>query len=135
MPEIEFEDNRIEVKGQLKIVCLYWLYEVAGEIQAAVMRNTRVDTSKTKGSWEYKVDSGKMEAYVGSNYENAVWEEFGTGQYALEGNGRKSPWAYKDIKGKWHVTVGKRPRRALYKAFTYVSPRAKKYLEQKLRGV
>lgn len=135
MSDIKFEDNRIQIKGLLKNICVSWLYEVAGEVQSAVMRNTKVDTGKTKGSWEYKVDSGRMEAYVGSNYENAVWEEYGTGQYALEGNGRKTPWMYEDTEGNWHKTTGKRPRRALYKAFKSISPKAKKYLEQKLKGV
>lgn len=135
MPEVKFEDNRVEVKGAIKSVCVGWLIEVAGEIQALAMRNTRVDTGKTKGSWEYKADSEKMEAYVGSNYQNTIWEEFGTGQYALEGNGRKSPWKYRDAHGNWHTTKGKKPRRVLYKAFKSILPNARKRLEQQLKGL
>lgn len=56
-------------------------------------------------------------ALVGSPLENAVWEEFGTGDYALNGNGRKGGWAYEDDYGEWHFTHGKRPRRALHNAF------------------
>ena len=29
--------------------------------------------------------------------ENAIWEEFGTGEYALNGDGRK---------GKWYIPIG-----------------------------
>lgn len=135
MPEVKFEDNRIQIKGQIKLVCLRWLYEVAGEILSQVQRKSRVDTGQTKGAWQYKVDQEKMEAYVGSNYENAIWEEYGTGQYALNNDGRKTPWVYKDSKGKWHTTRGKKPRRMLYNSFKSVSPKAKKYLEQKLKGM
>lgn len=135
MPEIKFEDNRVQIKGQIKAACIQWLYEVAGEVQGRVMRNSRVDTGRTKGSWKYLVDTGKMEAYVGSNYQNAIWEEYGTGQYALEGNGRKTPWKYQDADGHWHTTNGKRPQRMLYKAFRSISSKAKKRLEERLEGM
>lgn len=29
MPKIKFEDNRIQVKGRIKSICIQWLYEVA----------------------------------------------------------------------------------------------------------
>ena len=80
-------------------------------------RNTKVDTGRTKNSWEHKVHSGKLEAEVGSRYQNALWEEFGTGIYALNGDGRKTKWVYRTPDGKYHTTVGKKPRRALYYAY------------------
>ncbi len=135
MADVEFEDNRIQVKEKIKEVCLAWLYEVAGEIASLVKRNSRVDTGQTKGSWGYIVDRDKMEAYVGSNHQNAIWEEYGTGQYALNGDGRKTPWRYQDTKGNWHTTRGKKPTRALFKSFNAISSKAKKYLERKLRGL
>ena len=137
MPKIDvkFEDNRIKVKGKIREICIAWLHETAGEIKAQVQRKSRVDTGQTKGSWKDLVDSGKLEAYVGSNYQNAIWEEYGTGQYALNGDGRKTPWRYQDAKGKWHTTRGKKPTRVLFKAFRSVSPKAKKNLEQKLKGL
>lgn len=72
---------------------------------------------------------------MGSNYENTIWEEFGTGQYALEGGGRKTPWIYKGSDGEMHWTRGKRPSRALYKAFKTTLPKMKKALEQRLGGL
>ncbi len=135
MPKIKFEDNRIQVKGRIKSICIQWLYEVAGEIQERVVRNSRTDTGRTKGSWEYFVDIGKLEAYVGSNYQNAIWEEYGTGQYALEGNGRKTPWKYQDSEGNWRTTKGKKPRRMLYNAFKSISSKAKKELGRRLEGM
>ena len=95
-----------------------FLEEVGGEVEAQTKRNTKVDTGKTKGSWEHKVDADKMEVQIGSRYKNALWEEFGTGIYALNGDGRKTKWVYRTEDGKFHTTVGKKPRRALYRAYT-----------------
>lgn len=96
-----------------------WLEEASGELEAQTKRNTKVDTGKTKGSWEHVVHSHKLEAEVGSRYKNALWEEFGTGIYAMNGNGRKDvPWVYKAPNGKFYRTKGKKPRRALFNAYT-----------------
>lgn len=95
-----------------------FLEEVGGELEAQTARNTKVDTGQTKGSWEHKVNAKKMEVQVGSRYKNALWEEFGTGIYALHGDGRKNKWVYKSQKdGKFYATVGKKPRRALWNAY------------------
>ena len=95
-----------------------FLEEVGGEVEAQTKRNTKVDTGKTKNSWEHVVNADKMEVQVGSRYKNALWEELGTGIYALNGDGRKTKWVYKSPKdGKFYATVGKKPRRALYRAY------------------
>lgn len=95
-----------------------FLEEVGGEIESQTKRNTKVDTGKTKNSWEHIVNADKMEVQIGSRYKNALWEEFGTGIYALNGDGRKTKWVYKNPKdGKFYATVGKKPRRALFRAY------------------
>jgi hypothetical protein len=67
--------------------------------------------------------------------ENAIWEEFGTGEYALEGNGRKGGWCYVDKDGKGHFTYGKKPNRALFNAHEKLKTKVPKALEQKLKGL
>ena len=95
-----------------------WLEEASGEVEARTKSNAKVDTGRTKNSWEHRVDENKLEAEVGSRYKNALWEEFGTGIYALNGDGRKDvPWFYKDAEGKGHMTSGKKPRRAFFNAY------------------
>ena len=94
-----------------------FLEEVGGEVEAQTKQNTKVDTGKTKGSWEHIVNTEKMEVQVGSRYKNALWEELGTGIYALNGDGRKTRWVYRTPDGKFHSTVGKKPRRALFNAY------------------
>lgn len=114
---IEFHDNSMEVRARLDNAITAYLYEAAGELEAQAKRNTRVDTGQTKGSWTYHVDESAGKAVVGSNLQNAIWEEFGTGEFAIKGDGRRTPWVYQDSKGNWHKTRGKKPSRAFQKAF------------------
>lgn len=54
--------------------------------------------------------------YVGSNVEYAPYVELGTGIYATDGNGRKSPWVWIDKNGKAHYTRGMEPKHMLKKS-------------------
>lgn len=119
---VEFTDNTAKIKAALSEGVIGFLHEAGGEIQAQTQRNSRVDTGQTKGSYKYMVDEGKDESTVavGSDLENAIWEEFGTGEYALHGDGRKD--------GKFYHTYGKTPQQPLTKAFQSVAPKIKKQL-------
>ena len=113
---ITFEDYSVSVKAAISEAVSAFLEESGGEIAAQAARNTRVDTGQTKGAWGYAVDESEQSVSIGNPLENAIWEEFGTGEYALNGNGRKGGWAYEDAKGEKHFTYGKRPTRALHNA-------------------
>lgn len=123
MASVQFIDNTIEVIGAIKDAALVFLEEAAGELESQAMRNTRVDTGQTKGAWSHKVEESALQAIVGNPLENAIWEEFGTGEYAVNGNGRKTPWRYQDVRGNWHTTTGKRPSRAFEKAKAEAEPK------------
>ena len=114
---VEFKDFTKIVLDKIHETGEQFLEEVGGEVEAQTKQNTKVDTGKTKGSWEHVVNAEKMEVQIGSRYKNALWEEFGTGIYALNGDGRKTKWVYRTEDGKFHTTVGKKPRRALYRAY------------------
>lgn len=135
MADVLFEDYTIKVQGAIDSKINAALEECAGELESQAKRNTRVDTGKTKNSWQHKVDDDAHVAYIGSNYENAIWEEFGTGEYALEGNGRKGGWVYKDAKGVWHRTTGKKPSRAFWNAFNSLKNKIIKHLQNSLKGL
>lgn len=135
MADVKFEDYRIEVKAKMSDLIIQWLYEASNKIHAQTTRNTRVDTGELKGSWSTVVSESDMEAVVGSPMENAIWEEFGTGQWALNGNGRKTPWSYQDRKGKWHRTTGKKPQRNLHNSFETNKKSIVKRLEDLLKGM
>ena len=129
---VEFTDNSVKIMEALAEGLSKFMYEIGGEIQSQVRRNVRVDTGKTKGSYDYKVNESMMagvaEVIVGSDAENAIWEEFGTGEFALKGNGRKGGWTYQDETGVYHHTHGKSPTQPLKKAFDETAPKIKKQL-------
>lgn len=127
---VEFEDNRVKVKDTLGDAAATFLYGACGMLEKQTKQNAKVKTGQTKGSYSYAVDEAELTGYVGSNYENAIWEEFGTGEYALNGDGRKGGWRYMDEKGNWHYTKGKRPRRPLFNAFASLKGRIVKLAEQ-----
>lgn len=135
MADIEFIDNSIEIKSEIEDAAVAFLHEAAGEIAAQTKRNSRVDTGLTKNSYEYFISEESLTAVIGSNLENSIWEEFGTGEYALEGYGRKGGWKYCDENGNWHYSKGKKPNRPLYNAGEKVKPKIQKVFETKMKGV
>lgn len=132
---VKFEDYRIEVQNAINDKILAVLEECAGEVESQTKRNSRVKTGKTKNSFQHKVIDSEYTAYIGSNEENAIWEEFGTGEYALKGNGRKGGWFYVDEKGNGHFTRGKTPSRAFWNAYTSLKSKIINRIQNSLKGL
>ena len=156
---VKFEDFSVQVKTKLQDNVIAFLYEVGGEIEARAKRNSRVRSSKTKGSFQHVVDESNLSAHIGSNEENAIWEEFGTGLHAIKGDGRKGYWVYVDdgSTGKKskssktytlkeakkivaimrseglnaYYTNGKEPSRALWNAFQSIKGEVIKIAEER----
>lgn len=80
------------------------------------------DTGNLSQSIDYGVIEDNMEVQVGTNVHYAPYVELGTGIYAEEGNGRKTPWVYRDDEGRWHKTSGMR-------AQPYLRPAVEKHIE------
>ena len=137
--EVKFIDNKMEVIDHADSVIDATLLECAAEIVAQTVRNhdtfPRVDTGQLKNSFRaevFKKPDG-FEAVIGSPLERALWSEFGTGEYAVEGNGRKGGWAYTDKKtGERVWTRGMRPSRAFKRAYDTKRPIVEKRLRDKL---
>ena len=122
MADVKFDDFTIEVTNVIENRINAALIECAGELVSDTKKNSRVKTRETANSFRYEVDESAHKAYVGSDYENAIWEELGTGEYALHGNGRKG----------WR---GKKPSRALYKSFVNGKAKIIKRLQNSLKGM
>lgn len=135
MTDVQFVDNSVQVINTIGDTVNAFLEEAAGELESQVKRNSRVDTGQLKGSWTHELEESKQEAIVGSPLENAIWEEMGTGEYALNGNGRKGGWFYKDVHGKGHFTYGKRPSRAFHNAKTTCEPKIVQAAKDKFGGL
>lgn len=93
---VEFEDYSAKVKEAMRKEAISFLKEVGGELRSLTERKSRKKSSKTAGSYKYVVDESQLAVHIGSDYENAVWEEFGTGIHASETGhvGRKGWWVY-----------------------------------------
>jgi hypothetical protein len=135
MAKVEFKDNTVQVKNAIDNKINIVLEECAGELESQTKRNSRVKTSKTKNSFRHVVDDSKHVATIGSSDENAIWEEFGTGEYALKGNGRKGGWFYVDEEGHGHFTRGKKPSRAMWNAYTTLKSKIIKRIQDSLKGL
>ena len=137
MANVKFEDNTAIVTSEINQKIEAALLECAAELVSQTARNTRVDTGQLKSSWASNVSqtSDGYEAAVGSPLENAIWEEFGTGEHALKGNGRKGEWVYQDEKGNWHKTTGKKPSRAFWNAFNSLKNKLINHMQNSLKGL
>ena len=138
---VEFQDFSVKVKSAIDEAAIAWLHEAAGELTSQTQRNTPVDTGDLKKDWKYVVEESKLEATVGNPQQNAIWTEFGTGEHALNDNGRKGGWYIPEeklsakakakmannrttIKGKvFYFTKGRKPKRSLHNAFTKLKPK------------
>ena len=66
-----------------------------------------VDDGWLRDSIDVRYMKGGLSAYIHVAAEYAVYVEFGTGIYAVKGNGRKDPWVYYSEKlGKFVFTRG-----------------------------
>ena len=128
---ITFKDNSSVVISEMKSNIRSFLNEVGGELRSQTSRNSRTDTGKTKGSYEYRLEEevGKSAVHVGSSYENAIYEEYGTGEYAVNGNGRKGGWVYKGAKGNFYHTYGKKPNEPMKRAFNSSKSKIKQQMQ------
>lgn len=144
---VEFHDFSIKVNEALEETAIAYLHDAASELLNETIDNTNQGV-KYKGKeatslWKYVVDEREKKATVGSPEEAAYWEEFGTGEHALHGNGRKGWWVYvegndspksnqkyyteKEAKQaaaglrsqglEAHATNGRKPNRPLHRAY------------------
>ena len=155
---VQFIDNSFEVKAALDDKTKAWLTTWAEEIASTARENCAMDGdegTQLRGSYRADIDLGAGEAKVGTDKESGYWEENGTGEHAVNGDGRKGWWVYKDgYKGdggdvlseqeakaiaardpSLHATNGRPAHYTLEKAFTVNAPKAKADLERMLKGM
>lgn len=80
-----------------------------------------------KQSLTYALDLAKKIVTIGSNLFYSVYVELGTGIFAEKGNGRKTPWVWKDFNGKWHFTRG---MRAANEGKGFLSPAVEEHIDE-----
>ena len=112
-----FKDNSMEGKERLKNAAAKWLLQACILVEGQEVLLAPVATSRLKQSIDYIVDDDELVGYVGTNVDYAIYVEFGTGEFAENGNGRKGGWMYIDPSGEWFFTWGIEPQPYLRPAF------------------
>ncbi len=102
-------------------------------IEIEAKKGCPVDQGITRASINHDVtlNSDSIVGTVGCSLETAPFVHQGTGLYAKDGNGRKTPWKYKAVAGKykgWHTTSGQKPQPFLENAKTKSKLRVEKAL-------
>lgn len=126
----EFDVNYDEFASRLSVVTSILLPEVienamaeacdivTAEAVTNLMSSTDGD-GQLAGSLHSEVGKENQNFYgvVYSNAEYAPYVHEGTGIYAKEGNGRKTPWVYRTLEGDFYTTRGQEPNPFLKDAF------------------
>lgn len=94
---VTFKDYSIEVTEALDETTIAWLLEAANEVTSQAQRTCVMEDDvgkRLKGSYKNAVDGRSGVAQIGTPLEEGYWEEFGTGEYAAHGDGRKGWWIF-----------------------------------------
>lgn len=114
---MKFVDNSEAVKRELERAAIRGLIKASLLVEGQAVLLAPVDKGGLRDSIGYKVDESELVAYIGTNCEYAIYVEFGTGEFAENGNCRKGGWVYKTPNGEVHFTYGMPPQPYLRPAF------------------
>lgn len=114
---MKFVDNSAAVKRELERAAIRGLIKSAMLVEGQAVLLVPTKTGALKKSIGYKVNESELVAYVGTNCEYAIYVEFGTGEFAENGNGRQGGWVYRTPDGEVHFTYGMPPQPYLRPAF------------------
>ena len=114
---MKFVDNSKAAKRALERGAIRGLIKAAMLVESQAVLLVPVDTGALRNSIGYKVNESELVAYIGTNCEYAIYVEFGTGEFAENGNGRKGGWVYKTQNGEVRFTYGTPPKPYLRPAF------------------
>ena len=112
-----FVDNSEAVKRELERAAIRGLIKASMLVENQAVLLAPVNTGALRNSIGYKVNESELAAYIGTNCEYAIYVEYGTGEFAEKGNGRKGGCVYKTPNGEVRFTYGMSPKPYLRPAF------------------
>lgn len=128
-------DNSQEVLRAAKEQLLIALNAIGQEAEGYAKEKSLVDTGRLRNSITFTVVDDEISLYVGTNVEYAPYVELGTGIYADDGAGRKTPWYYYSEKlGRYVLTRGIKPTHFLRDALANHAEHYKAILEAALKS-
>lgn len=113
--------------------------DVVLKVVAEAKKNCPVDQGPLRANIDYDIKETRdfINAKVGNNLEYAPYVHQGTGRYAVNGDGRKTPWVYTVKSGKYkgtHVTVGQKPQPYLLETMKKVKKTLPQDLAKAIKG-
>ena len=131
---VQLIDNSAEVLQAMREQVMLGLEAIGQEAEGYAKDECPVDTGRLRNSISNKVVDDENAVYIGTNVHYGIYVEYGTGKYADNGMGRKTPWSYQDDKGEWHYTHGMKPRHFLKKAVSDHDGHYKSIMEAALKS-
>lgn len=119
MADFRLEDYSKERSADLESAAIKALTKVGLIVESSAKSKARFDTGQLRDGIDSKVKPNGTETVVmvGSNDDHFVFNEFGTGEFAENGQGRKGGWFYEDEAGNGHFTRGMTPQPMIRPAF------------------
>lgn len=114
-----FEDNSDIVKKAMDLASEKAMEAATLYIEGQAKSLAAVSSGEMRDKIDHKVSKrdGNIIGTVGSPFMYAFYVEFGTGEFAENGAGRKGGWSYQDSSGEWFFTWGQEPQPFLRPAF------------------
>lgn len=132
--EFTFESYKYQVIAQMDEVMERAMIMVLEIIKSAIKAGAPVNTGQLRDRIDYQLKSmnGQVIGIVGSPEQYAIYVEFGTGEFAENGAGRKGGWAYQDPSGEWFFTWGQDPQPFMRDGFRQNKKQVKEILSREL---
>ncbi|MDQ0150569.1 HK97 gp10 family phage protein [Eubacterium multiforme] len=134
----EFKNSCKEAKAKMNMQLRKNINKCCLLIKREAVKNCPVDMGILRASIFFRTvhNMNSVNGYIASSLEYAPYVHQGTGIYAVNGDGRKTPWRYEAKAGKykgWHTTKGQKPNPFLEKAKTDNIARIELMLREGLR--
>lgn len=114
----KFQSNLGQVTRALRSAQHAAIEAAALHMKGEIQDRAPVETGQLRDTISYTVTDGDtVTAKVGSPLDYAIYDEFGTGEFAENGAGRKGGWVYSSPDGKVHFTRGMKPKKFMRNAF------------------
>jgi HK97 gp10 family phage protein len=128
------KDYTKDLLKELQRKQLVFVQKAAQAVRTEAVVRAPVDKGNLKNSIQVAsyVEDGIAVAEVGPTAFYAPYIEYGTGVYAVNGNGRKTPWSYQNALGQWFTTIGQEPQPFMEPAVKYVQFNIIPLLEKEL---
>ena len=114
--DIKFEGldkliDKIEDIGDVQAIA-FAMQDACDLVEGSAKDKAPKDTGALRRSITSKIEvnGSEIDGIVFTPLEYAPYVEYGTGLFAENGNGRQTPWVYRDDKGDYHYTHGQHPQ-------------------------